>query len=162
MLVFVVDRGAREVHVVVACISSNAGKLVRVVYVRDDISLRTAMLSPLRLPSSWSHDVLFSSLPDGLSDSTGEFLSSCSAFSAWARSASIFFSMLSRWFSKAAAVCSPRWSSLNAFRAIRIYSRRFVAKPTWARSASECDPAPAPFCSFDIVGVMCEVVVVVV
>lgn len=56
------------------------------------------------------------SLEDGVSfdglDCAFNFLSSSSAF---ARSSSIFFSSESRWFSNAAAACSPRARSLNAY-----------------------------------------------
>jgi hypothetical protein len=140
---------------VVTCSSSGAKELPWVVCKLKRASLQYDYAGTL------PHDALLSSVPEGLSDSTGESLSSCSAFSAWASSASIFFSIESRWFSRAAAVCSPRWSSLKAFRDIRIHSYTCVVEPTWARSASDCGPAPAPFCSFDMVEVICGVVVVV-
>jgi hypothetical protein len=140
---------------VVTCSSSGAKELPWVVCKLKRASLQYDYAGTL------PYDALLSSPPEGLSDSTGESLSSCSAFSAWASSASIFFSIESRWFSRAAAVCSPRWSSLNAFRDIRIHSYTCVVEPTWARSASDCGPAPAPFCSFDMVEVICGVVVVV-
>lgn len=82
--------------------------------------------------SSWFPQLLDMSelsLPaDGLS------FSSRSAFSAWAKSSSIFFSIESRWLSSAAAVCSPRCNSLNACS----YNFRKLKHRTF------CEPLPEP------------------
>ena len=78
---------------------------------------------------------------------------SFSAFSACARSSSIFFSSESRWLSSADAVRSPRASSFIAYGSCQELLRHSKKLPTSAKSASALG-AGALFWSCDIVDVV--------